>query len=57
MMRAGQASHADKIEEPQRGAEQDSRLLPGSHAFLLVVAAHVQEAVNEKKQKAAGLIT
>ena len=57
MMRAGQASPADKNKEPQRGAEQDSRLHSGSHAFLLVVAAHVQEAVNEKKQKAAGLIT
>ena len=52
-MRAGQASLAD-VQEPQRGAEQDSRLHSGSHAFL--VAADVQEA-KEKKQKAAGLIT
>ena len=56
MMRAGQASPADKNKEPQRGAEQDSRLHFGSHAFLAASTLQDSSGSKEARIRRCGLL-
>jgi len=56
MTRAGQASLVDKFEEPQRGAEQDSRLHSRWHAFLAASALQDSSGSKEARMRRCGLL-